>query len=333
MSGKRKSQSGEDRLIELFRPLAREPGAFGLLDDAATITPPAGADLVLKTDAIVGGIHFFADDPAGAVAKKALRVNLSDLAAKGAEPLGFLLTLTLPAELDEQWVVDFARGLQEDIDAFACPLFGGDTDRTPGPVTVSIAAFGQVPHGRMVRRAGAKPGDFLVVTGTIGDSTLGLKLRREPGSKAFAKLDGGERAHLANRYLLPQPRLALARSIRECASAAIDVSDGLAGDVGKIAAVSGVAASIDARQIPLSGSAKAALAAEPKLIEQILAGGDDYEIAASVPEGRLSVLQKAAAAAGIGLTTIGRMAVGDGVAICGLDGKPLSLAERSFSHF
>jgi thiamine-monophosphate kinase len=333
MAGKQTPRSGEERLIDIFRPLAKEQGAFGLLDDAAVITPPAGSDLVLKTDAIIGGVHFFIDDPATTVAKKALRVNLSDLAAKGAEPLGFLLTLALPPDHDEQWVREFAQGLREDVDAYRCPLYGGDTDLTPGPVTVSIAAFGHVPSGRMVRRAGAKPGDLVVVTGTIGDATFGLKLRREPDDAVFAKLDQAERKHLADRYLLPQPRLALARAVRECASASIDVSDGLAGDVAKLAAVSGVAAQLDARQVPLSAAASVLVTAEPKLIERVLAGGDDYEIAATVPEKRLGALRNAADTAGISLTTIGRIEAGEGVTIAGFDGAPLVLARGSFSHF
>jgi thiamine-monophosphate kinase len=333
MAGERKSQSGEERLIELFRPLAKNPGAFALLDDAAVITPPPGSDVVLKTDAIVGGVHFFDDDPADAVAKKALRVNLSDLAAKGAEPLGFLLTLVLPAETDEKWVAGFARGLAEDAEKYRCPLFGGDTDRTPGPITISIAAFGHVPQGKMVRRAGATPGDLIVATGTIGDAALGLMLRREPNKAAFARLDSAARSQLSDRYLLPQPRNAIASAIREQASASIDVSDGLAGDLTKLAAVSGVAVSLDAKLVPLSVGARAALQAEPKLIEQILSGGDDYEIAATVPENRLGALQSAASAAGIGLTTIGRIEQGEGIVITGLDGKPLTLRRGSYSHF
>jgi thiamine-monophosphate kinase len=333
MAGERKSQSGEERLIELFRPMAKNPGAFALLDDAAVVAPPPGSDVVLKTDAIVGGVHFFHDDPADAVAKKALRVNLSDLAAKGAEPLGFLLTLLLPAEADEKWAARFARGLAEDAEKFRCPLFGGDTDRTPGPITISIAAFGHVPRGKMVRRAGAKPGDLIVVTGTIGDAALGLMLRREPGNPTFARLDSAARSQLADRYLLPQPRNAIALAIREHASASIDVSDGLAGDLTKLAAVSGVVASLNAKLVPLSDGARAVLQAEPKLIEQILSGGDDYEIAATVPENRLGALQAAASAAGIGLTTIGRIEQGEGIAITGLDGKPLTLRRGSYSHF
>jgi thiamine-monophosphate kinase len=288
---------------------------------------------VLKTDAIVGGVHFLEDDPADAVARKALRVNLSDLAAKGAEPIGFLLTLALSADVDEKWVAEFARGLKEDAENFRCPLFGGDTDRTPGPTTISIAAFAHVPHGKMVRRAGARPGDRIVVTGTIGDATLGLKLRRQPEHPAFARLAPAERAHLADRYLLPRPRNALAVAIREHASASIDVSDGLAGDVAKLAAVSGVRAVLDARQVPLSDGAKAVLKVEPGLIEQILSGGDDYEVAAAVAESRFGALEAAATAAGIGVTTIGRIEQGDGIAITGLDGKPLTLRRGSFSHF
>ena len=172
-------ESAEDRLIaRYFRPLAKHPGTFGFTDDASAVTPPPGHDLVLKTDGLIAGVHFFPDDPADGVARKALRVNLSDLAAKGAVPLGFLLAIALPKGFEEAWLADFARGLGEDADAYACPLLGGDTDSTPGPATISIAAFGTLPHGTMVRRAGAAVGDHVFVTGTIGDAALGLKVRR-----------------------------------------------------------------------------------------------------------------------------------------------------------
>ena len=143
--------------------------------------PPPGCDLVLKADAIVGNVHFFADDPPDSIARKALRVNLSDLAAKGAKPLGFLLSLALPADIGDDWLAAFAGGLGADAEQYECPLLGGDTDRTPGPVTISIAAFGAVPHGTMVKRSGAKVGDRIVVTGTIGDAALGLRLAQRPG--------------------------------------------------------------------------------------------------------------------------------------------------------
>ena len=174
-------ESAEDRLIaRYFRPLATAPGAFGLSDDAAALTPPPGCDLVLTTDGVIAGVHFFPDDPPDTIGRKALRMNLSDLAAKGAKPAGFLLSLALPAGTDATWIAGFAAGLGEDAAAYGCPLFGGDTDHTPGPLAVSIAAFGTVPQGRMVRRSTAKAGDSIVVTGTIGDAALGVKVRRDP---------------------------------------------------------------------------------------------------------------------------------------------------------
>src|SRR5712691_8290158 len=155
MSKESKAITAEERLIaRYFKPLATHPGAFGLMDDAAAIAPPAGCDLVLKTDGVIGGVHFFPDDPPDTVAKKVLRMNLSDLAAKGATPLGFLLTLALPEGIGDAWLAPFARGLGADAQAFGCPLLGGDTDRTGGPITISIAVIGAVPQGRMVRRAG-----------------------------------------------------------------------------------------------------------------------------------------------------------------------------------
>ena len=334
MRGNKPPTSGEDRLIErFFRPLAKNSAALGLMDDVALLTPPAGSDLVLKTDAIVGGVHFFPDDPADAVAKKALRVNLSDLAAKGARPAGFLLALALNAEVGENWLAAFAHGLGADADAYGCPLLGGDTDRTPGPITISIAAVGFVPQGTMVRRAGAQAGEAVIATGTIGDAALGLLLRREPNRPAFAKLDAGMRKHLIERYLLPQPRLALARALREHATAAIDVSDGLAGDLMKLATASGCGALIEAKRVPFSTAARSVLAAEPALIETALTGGDDYEIVASVPADRLASLQAAAKGVGVEVTAIGRIEAGEGVEVIGEDGRPLALARPSFSHF
>jgi AIR synthase related protein, N-terminal domain len=182
--------SGEDRLIaKYFRPLVRHPGALGLTDDAAMLTPPAGCDLILKIDGIIGGVHVFQDDPAELIARKALRVNLSDLAAKGAKPVGFLLSLALPDSISADWLAAFARGLGSDADNYACPLLGGDTDRTPGLLTVYIAAFGIVPQGTMVRRNGARPGDQILVTGSIGDAALGLRLRGDPKMAARWGLD------------------------------------------------------------------------------------------------------------------------------------------------
>src|ERR1700674_4859046 len=251
----RRKASGEDRLIErYFRPIAKNPAALGLLDDAAMLAAPADADLVVTADAIVAGIHFFPGDPADMVAKKALRVNLSDLAAKGAAPLAALLTIALPKGTGDRWLEKFAHGLGTDCAQFHCPLIGGDTVATKGPVAISITALGEVPQGRMVHRSGAKAGDAVMVTGTIGDAALGLLARRNPRRAAFRRLDRKARAHLERRYLLPQPRLALVNAIREFATAAIDVSDGLVGDLAKLAAVSGLGAGIATASGPLSPS-------------------------------------------------------------------------------
>src|SRR5215470_11964966 len=327
MSKDSAAQSGEERLIaRYFAPLAKHPGALGLSDDAAAITPPAGCDLVLKTDGIVGGVHFFPDDPPEMVAKKALRVNLSDLAAKGATPLGFLLTLALPEEIGDAWLAPFARGLGADAQAFGCPLLGGDTDRTRGPITISIAAVGAVPHGKMVRRAGAKADDRVVVTGTIGDAALGLLLRRHSSAAERWRLAPEECNSLAARYLVPQPRTAIAEILRAHASAAMDVSDGLAGDLGKLCRASGVAAEIAVARVPL--------AKEPALIETVLTGGDDYEIVACVPAGKVETLRQQASAAGVAVTEIGAVTAGQGTArFLDPGGQPLVFRRPSFSHF
>jgi thiamine-monophosphate kinase len=329
------TESAEDRLIaRYFGPLAQHPGALGLVDDAAILVPPTGCDLVLKADAIVGSVHFFADDPPSAVARKALRVNLSDLAAKGAKPLGFLLSLALPDGIGDDWLAAFASGLQADIEQYECPLFGGDTDRTPGPVTVSIATFGSVPHGTMVRRCGARVGDRVVVTGTIGDASLGLRLRKDHAASTRWGLDPKMRDHLLDRYLLPQPRNAIAEAVRRFASAAMDVSDGLAGDLAKLCRVSGLSATIDAARIPLSAAAQAALGHDASLIEPVLTGGDDYEILASVSASKLEAFRTTALALGIDLTEIGEITVGDDAPrFVGRDGLPLKFARPSFSHF
>jgi thiamine-monophosphate kinase len=322
-------RSAEDRLIaRYFAPIATHPSALGLSDDAAFIKPPPGCDLVLTADAIIGGVHFFPDDAAQSVAGKALRVNLSDLAAKGAKPLGFLLSLALPKEAGNEWLAGFAEGLRGDAVLFGCPLFGGDTDRTPGPITISIAMFGSVLEGTMVRRAGAKPGDRVFVSGSIGDAALGLALRKG----AAWNLSDAQRQHLVSRYLLPQPRNALAEAVRTHASSAIDVSDGLAGDFAKLCRVSNVAADIHVDKVPFSDAAKAVLAAEPATLERALTGGDDYEIVCTIPAAKAEDFRAAAQAVRVAVTDIGEIKAGEGARFL-TDGKPLAFKRASFSHF
>jgi thiamine-monophosphate kinase len=325
--------SAEARLIaRYFRPLATSPGAFGLTDDAAVVTSPPGCDLVLTTDGVIAGVHFFPDDPPEKIGRKALRMNLSDLAAKGAKPIGFLLSIALPAGIDETWIAAFATGLGEDAAHYGCPLLGGDTDHTPGPLSVSIAAFGTVPHGKMVRRSGAKAGDSVVVTGTIGDAALGVLLRRDEVLAERWRLADAMKVHLTERYLLPQPRNALADAVLHHAAAAMDVSDGLVGDLSKLCRASGVAAEIDVPRVPLSDAARAALAADPALIETVLTGGDDYEIILTIAQEKVDAFGAAARQAGVAATAIGRVSAGEGVRFVRA-GKALSFARASYSHF
>jgi thiamine-monophosphate kinase len=328
-----RTESAEDRLIaRYFRPLATHPGAFGLTDDAAVIAPPAGCDLVLTTDGVISGVHYFPDDRPENIGRKALRMNLSDLAAKGATPLGFLLSLALPAGIDEAWVAAFAAGLGENAERYKCPLLGGDTDHTPGPASVSIAAFGAVPHGKMVRRSTAKAHEAIVVTGTIGDAALGVRLRRDASLAEKWRLSEAMSAHLKQRYLLPQPRNALAVSVLQYASAAMDVSDGLVGDLAKLCRASAVAAEIDVARVPLSDAVRAAVAADPAALETALTGGDDYEIVLTLPAERLAAFRAAGQGAGVAVTEIGRVVAGEGARFV-RDGKPLSFAQPAYSHF
>jgi thiamine-monophosphate kinase len=324
------ARPGEDDLIaRYFAPLAG-PAGLGLRDDAALLRPPAGRDLVVTTDALVAGVHFFADDPPGAIARKALRVNLSDLAAKGAAPLGFVLNLALPGDWTADWLAAFAAGIGEDAAAYACPLIGGDTVKTQGPLTLAITAFGAVAPGRFAARSGARAGDAIYVTGTIGDAALGLKLRLGQGPA----LADSHRDFLLGRYLLPQPRLALAPAMARFASGGMDVSDGLIGDLTKMLRVSGVSARIELARAPLSPAAAAAIAADPALLALALAGGDDYELIVAAPPSSCAMFEAAAAAVGVAATRIGEAVAGDAPPrFVDRDGGEVAFARASFSHF
>jgi thiamine-monophosphate kinase len=333
MTDSNKPASGEDSLIaRYFRPVATDPGAFGLGDDAA-ILKVSGDDIVVTTDAIVEGVHFLSDDPPDTIARKALRMNLSDLAAKGAIPAGFVLTLAL-REANDAWLAPFARGLGEDAAQFGCPLLGGDTVSTPGPLMISITAFGRVPPDKMVHRSGAKPGERIVVTGTIGDAALGLDILRGGAVAAVLADDAAAKEMLVGRYRVPQPRNALANAVRDHASAAMDVSDGLAGDLAKLCAASGVSAVIDAQSIPLSAAAATLLARGTIGIEAIVSGGDDYEILCVIPENRFEAFAQAAALAGVAVTSMGTVIAGPSVPkFLDAQGRQIALKRLSYSHF
>src|SRR5450755_100585 len=333
MADRQDNPSGEDALIaRYFRPIATDPGAFDLDDDAAILNA-AGGDIVVTTDAIVEGVHFLSDDPPATLARKALRVNLSDLAAKGAVPAGFVLTLALRGT-EEAWLQPFARGLGEDASQFGCPLLGGDTVSTPGPRMISISAFGRVPQGKMVHRSGAKPGDRVVVTGTIGDAALGLDILTGGAVATVLADDAAAKEMLVGRYRVPQPRNALAEAVRDHASAAMDVSDGLAGDLAKLCAASGVSAVIDARSVPLSAGAATLLARGTVGVEALVSGGDDYEILCAIPEGSFEAFAQAAGQAGVVATSIGTVIAGtSNPSLLDAQGREIPLPRLSYSHF
>jgi len=279
-------------------------------------------DLVVKTDTIVAGVHFLADETPELVAQRALRVCLSDLAAGGATPYLYQLSLSLSRGWSERWVAGFARGLAADQRRFGIALCGGDTTATPGPTTVTVTAFGRVPRGKGIGRDGARVGDELWVSGTIGDAALGLLAAR--GTLKSAKLE--------RRYRLPQPRTTLGPRLVGLARAMADVSDGLIADAGHIAAASRLAVHIERDLVPLSAEARRVLAARPTLWANALGGGDDYELAIAVPPRRRSALLRAAGAAKVIVTRIGAFARGRGVVLT-VSGQRRPLAQTGYVHF
>ncbi len=303
-----------------FRKLAG-PGALDLLDDAALLIPTPGTELVLAADAIIENVHFLADDPPGDIGRKLLRVNLSDLAAMGAAPRGYLMTVAVPPGRDDAFFAAFAAGLAADQAAFGIALLGGDTTGTAGPLALSLTVVGEVPQGQAVRRGGAAPGDLLFVTGTIGDGALGLRaLRGEVPDP-----DG----HLADRYRRPRPRLGF--PLRGLATSAIDVSDGLLQDAGHLARASSAAVAIERDLVPLSPAARAC---GPAWLETCLTGGDDYELLFTVPAASAAVLEAAARAAGVPVTRIGRVAHGPArVTLLDERGAKLPIRRAGYSHF
>lgn len=303
-----------------FRPLAG-PGALELRDDAALMNPPPGRQLVLTADAMVAGVHFLPDDPADLVGRKLLRVNLSDLAAKGAVPLAYLMTISAPRATPDSWFADFAAGLAQDQKTYGVSLLGGDTTSTPGPLSLSLTIIGHVAPGEAVHRMGAEAGDEIWVTGTIGDGALGLLAVQGK----LADPDG----FLQNRYRLPQPRVGL--RLAGIATAAMDVSDGLVQDLGHICRASGVGAVLRAEAVPLSAAARNA---GSSWLTTCLTGGDDYEVLMAVPPGRAERLRAAATAASIGVTQVGHFTSGPPeVMVRQANGEILALKQGGWSHF
>lgn len=323
-----------DLIARYLAPLADDPAARGLIDDAALLSPPPGKDLVLTTDALCAGVHFFADDDAGAIAKKVLRVNLSDLAAKGAVPLGYLLALALPSDWTVAWFDTFTAGLADDQKEFGVSLLGGDTIRSSGGLMISVTAIGTVPVGRMVARDGAKAGDRIFVSGTFGDAALGLHLHRDRSLAGRLSLSAAMADWAIDRYMLPRPRLPLAAALRDHADAGMDVSDGLAGDLGHLCRASGLAATVEIEAVPFSDAVRQAMSADPDWKRRAVTGGDDYELIAAVAEKDVDDFIDAAAGTGVNVVEIGGFENGPAkpVFIDG-SGREIELERRSYTHF
>lgn len=327
--------SEEDLIQRYLAPLASAaPGAYGLMDDCATVRPASGQDLVVTVDALVSGLHFFFDETPEAIAWRALSVNVSDLAAKGAEPLYYVMALAFPAAPTDEWMMRFAGGLKDAQDRYGITLIGGDTDHRPNvPLSVTVTAIGQVAEGRMVRRSTAAAGDRIFVSGTVGDAALGLIIRRSPESKRFPEIDKDQRQYLLDRYLRPAARTELSELLLKRASAAMDVSDGVAKDLGRLCKASGVGARVALDRLPLSGAAARILAAHPELAQAPASAGDDYEILATVPAKRAEAFEEDALEAGIAVTDIGEIVAGSAVDFLDASGRPVVLAKTGYDHF
>jgi thiamine-monophosphate kinase len=323
-------------IASLLAPLAaREKGALGLEDDAAILSVPPGQALVITKDALAEGVHFIGDEPPALIARKLLGVNLSDLAAMGAKPWGYFLALMLPADITEMWLRDFAQGLEVAQRDYGMALMGGDTTRTLGPLALSATALGLVPHGTALLRSGAGAGDEVYVSGTLGDSALGLRVAgcRLQVKDSARNLQPAACNFLLERYRLPQPRLALGEGLRGIASACMDISDGLMQDLGHICAASGVGAEMRYPDIPLSKEARLLLARMDNPHEIVLAGGDDYELLFTVPSARAKQLRALADASGTPVTRIGRITDGRDVKALDGEGREIVLARRGYRHF
>jgi thiamine-monophosphate kinase len=316
------------RIREFFAPLAG-PGALDLTDDAALIDCPPGHRLVATVDQLVEGVHFLPGDPPELIARKLLRRNLSDLAAMGATPRAYLVTSALPKSRDDDWVRRFADGLGEDQRRFGVFLLGGDSTSTHGPAVFTLTAFGEVAEGAEIRRAGAKPGDRVWVSGAIGDAFLGLKVLRG----GYEELAPEHRAALAARFQLPDPRIELGEHLAGIAHALIDVSDGLLADLGHICETSGVAATVELERIPLSPAARAAVEANPARHPLLATGGDDYELLFTAAPGAGAAIATLAHNLGLPITEIGAIAAGEGVRLVDGSGKPLATKTTGWQHF
>lgn len=321
---------GEFDLIDrYFKPLAADlPGSHGLTDDAATISPDPGNELVVTTDTIVESVHFLGSESPALIASKLLRVNLSDLAAKGAVPLAYSLNLAMPSKIDDAWLQAFVERLANEQKTFGIGLLGGDTVSTPGSLVLTATAIGQVPSGKGLHRFGARAGDRLFVTGTLGDGALGLLAAQYK----LSELEPRDVDYLRKRYEIPEPRCSIGPGLPGFATASLDVSDGLIADCGHLAAASGLAAAIETVKVPVSDAAASAISLDFDLFELVLTGGDDYEILFSAPESTRDDLASLSAETGVAITEIGGLTEGTGVTAVDADGNPVEVSRAGYRH-
>jgi len=327
----RSQELDEFALIERhFAPLARSlPGSLGLLDDGALLEIEPDHKLVVAADMAIEGVHFTASDPPELIGRKVIRYNLSDLAAMGARPLAYLLALAKPVNRSSDWVGAIAGGLARDQEEFGISLVGGDTTSTPGPAVLSITVLGTVGVGGALLRAGARPGDAIFVSGTIGDSALGLAA----AMGELGRIDASDQDYLLGRYQLPSPRLALGQALVGIATAAIDVSDGLIADLAHVCRASGVAATIEAEKIPFSAEARRVHAQDERFWRASLTGGDDYELLFCVPSDRLGEIEALGHAADVAVTQIGSISDGTDVQVIGENGEAVTFDHGGYRHF
>ena len=319
-------------LVERYLAPLAGPGGLGLVDDAAVLVPPDGRELVMTSDTLVAGVHFPADEAPAAIAAKALRVNLSDLAAMGAQPWVYTLNLGLASAPHAAWMTPFCDALAADQATFGIELVGGDTVSTPGAASFTVTALGVVAPGRALRRGGGRPGDDVWVSGSVGDAGLGLGL--VTGDLDNASDD--DRRFLVERYRRPTPRLGLGLALAELAGigAAADVSDGLVADLGKVCAASGCAAEIFFDSIPLSDSAVSLVRNNQGLHRSLLTSGDDYELVFTAVAAAADSVAALATTAGVAVTRIGRLLPGNGVQVLATPtGPPIEVMDGGYRHF
>ncbi len=317
-----------ERIEKIFAPLATHTGALGLKDDAALLSPSAGCEFVITTDAITEGVHFIGNESPASIAKKLLRTNLSDLAAKGAKPIGYQLAILVPARLTDDWLTEFARGLKEDQQQFGISLLGGDSSVSKGFLTLSMTAIGEAPKGSAILRSGATPDDMLVLSGTLGESSAGLKLL----SSQSDAISAVEKAYLVERYRIPHPRVELGQMLRGVASASMDISDGLMQDLHHLCHASGVGAVVHFEHIPLSSAVRKLFLAGSLTFEDIVAGGDDYELLFTLPPQRATELPALSQRSGVPLTVIGSITKEKAIYL-DRDGKVIHLTHQGYQHF